>query len=211
MKYTQLLAIAALFTTAHAEEELPEIEGVDHDEEMKTMWYVDGIKGFYDGYYKSFYKHSISGEMKECLNNETIGNMIRFHQVLTHPLDLFKPENFGNDFNLLTEGTQILTDLHECKFFETFGDIKAQCAEDPDKCAMGQITQNLSKNMFVLIGKLTSLAELFGNFPSQNNDEFADQMYELGDDAGTLLRSLFDFSDGNDVPEQHHYSHHERD
>ena len=33
------------------------------------------------------------------------------------------------------------------------------CKENKDACKMEQITENLTKSMFVLMGKLTSMAE----------------------------------------------------
>ena len=58
---------------------------------------------------------------------------------------------------------------------------------------MSAITTNLTKNMFVLMGKLTSLAETLKGFPSTEEDEYNEQMRELGADAGTLLRVIYNF------------------
>ena len=56
---------------------------------------------------------------------------------------------------------------------------------------METITQNLTKNMFVLMGKLTGMAETLKSFPAEEEDEYREQMRELGSDAGTFLRVIF--------------------
>lgn len=38
--------------------------------------------------------------------------------------------------------------------------------------------------MFVLMGKLTGMAETLNDFPSEDPDEYKEQMRELGTDAG---------------------------
>ena len=173
------------------------------------MWYVDGVKGFYDGYYKSLYKRNMDSDMKKCLNEQTIQNMIKFGTILEHPMSIFS--NIQEDFNLFAEGSEIMTDLAECNFMGSFIDVKEFCSENADKCAFGSLAENLSKNMFVLIGKVTSLAEILKEFPAQSGDDFAEQMYQIGDNFGTLIRSVYDFKTAEEIsePVQHHtYSHH---
>lgn len=51
----------------------------------------------------------------------------------------------------------------------------------------------MSKNMFVLIGKMTSMAENLEGFPANENEKFKGQMHEFGQDAGTFTRVLFNF------------------
>jgi len=52
----------------------------------------------------------------------------------------------------------------------------------------------MSKNMFVLIGKMTSMAENLEGFPAKENEKFLEQMHEFGQDAGTFVRVLFNFN-----------------
>jgi hypothetical protein len=47
--------------------------------------------------------------------------------------------------------------------------------------------------MFVLIGKVTSLAETFKGFPASDPDAFKEQMKELGQDGGTFIRVIFNY------------------
>ena len=43
-----------------------------------TKWWVEGMKGYYDGYYKQFYKTRESESMAECLDLETTNNIIKW-------------------------------------------------------------------------------------------------------------------------------------
>ena len=43
-----------------------------------TEWNIAGVKGYYDGFYKAFYKKNMPDNMKNCLNTETVDNVITF-------------------------------------------------------------------------------------------------------------------------------------
>ena len=47
--------------------------------------------------------------------------------------------------------------------------------------------------MFVIVGKLSTLAETLKEFPADDVDEYKEQMREMGDDAGTTVRVIFNF------------------
>ena len=190
-----MIAVAGLVASAQAS-----------DANADVMWYVDGVKGFYDGFYKSLYKQNMSEDMKKCLNDETIGNMVDLAQTLKNPFTIFS--DFNKGMNLIKEGTEVLNDVQECKFLESWTDIDHFCKENRDDCALTKITENLSKNMFVLIGKMTSLAETMKEFPSPDAETYADQMYELGDDAGTFLRTMYNFHAPGESDSTPTYRHH---
>ena len=69
----------------------------------------------------------------------------------------------------------------------------SMCTHHPLDCLITKITENLSKNVFVLVGKLTSMAEVLQHFPSSNPEDFSEEMKEMGATAGTTLRVLFNF------------------
>ena len=64
------------------------------------------------------------------------------------------------------------------------------------------MASNVTQNMFVFIGRLTSFGEIMKEFPSNDVETFTDQMFQIGEDYGTCLRTLYDFhpvdSDNND-------------
>ena len=66
MKSIAIIGLASVFGAQSVEVETPKVEGLfdiftakASDPETKranTLYYIEGVKGYYDGYYKSFYK-----------------------------------------------------------------------------------------------------------------------------------------------------------
>ena len=104
-----------------------------------------------------------------------------------------KLTNMQEDFTLFTEASEVFENLASCRFEESVIDITKMCLADPDACLMPKLTENFTKNMFVLVGKCTSLAETMQNFPAKENGVFREQMKEFGEDAGTALRIIFNY------------------
>ena len=69
----------------------------------------------------------------------------------------------------------------------------SMCSKEPEECKVDKIIENLTKNMFVLMGKVTSMAESLKDFPATEDGEFKEQMREFGSDFGTFMRVLFNF------------------
>ena len=110
---------------------------------------------------------------------------------MADPFSIFT--NIGNleqDMNLFADGAEIMENLVKCKFEGPAFDLMHMCTAHPDECAGPTLIDNLTKNMFVLVGKITSLAETLKGFPANDNGDFKEQMQELGDDAGTVVRTL---------------------
>ena len=59
-----MIGMASVFGAQAVEVEQPQVEGfldifkkkTPEEIEANTKWYIEGAKGYYDGYYKSFYK-----------------------------------------------------------------------------------------------------------------------------------------------------------
>jgi len=123
--------------------------------------------------------------------------------MLFDPLAIFtKIFDFQHDMAEFAAFGSVYENLSRCKFEETVLDLLSLCTKHPDQCAFGNLMQNLSKNMFVLVGKVTSLGETFQGFPANDPQEFKEQMKELGEDAGTWVRVMFDYrKEQQDEPE----------
>merc|ERR1711990_993823 len=196
MKNFAVLALASVSALGMSAEE-------KQAQEDQMYVKLEGYKNFYDGYYRSFYKINSHETINEkCLDDTTIDNIVAFGDIIHHPFSVFDVSKIHEDLNLFAEGAEIMSDLSNCKFEQSVFDIMAMCKEkDEDgvsKCAMSVMTENLSKNMFVLMGKLTGMAETMKDFPAEDPDEYQMQMKELGSDAGTFLRTLYGFQ----TPEQ---------
>ena len=62
-----------------------------------------------------------------------------------------------------------------------------------EDCSFSKLIENFTQNMFVIVGKLSTLAETLKEFPADDIDEYKEQMREMGDDAGTTMRVIFNF------------------
>ena len=69
-------------------------------------------------------------------------------------------------------------------------------SDEPDlkpSCSFGIVLENFSKNAFILMGKGSTLAETWKEFPSENPDTLMVQSLEMGEDLGTFVRVGLDF------------------
>ena len=149
--------------------------------------------------------------MQKCLDKETLENIVTFENIIGNPMSAFGDVvDIQKDFNLFAQAAEIMENLSVCHFEQAPFDIMSLCAKDKKACDFGTITQNLSKDMFVLIGKMTSLAEILEDFPSKDRYDFEEQMSELGNTCGTWGRVMFNFHHPGEetAPAGHHYHHH---
>ena len=124
-------------------------------------------------------------------------------KILSDPLAIFTQIlDFKRDMQEMQHFGAIYENVSKCKFEESLLDILKMCTSHPDQCQVSVLLQNLSKNVFVLVGKATSLAETFKGFPSSENDEFREQMKELGQDTGTFIRVIFNYEKRDDDYQQ---------
>jgi len=173
-----------------------------------TLWYAEGIKEYYTGFYKSFYKQDLPEGSAECLNEETLDNILTFQGMMANPLQAFGTvADIQKDFNMFAQMAQIMENLSVCHYEKPAFDLLALCTKDKKACSMQAVTQNMSKDMFVLIGKMTSLAEVMQDFPSKDRLDFGEQMRELGATGGSWARVMFGYHHPGEKTE-HHYHHH---
>ena len=101
--------------------------------------------------------------------------------------------NIQKDFNVFADGAQIMENFGKCHLEGPAFDVLELCNTDAEACAPQKLLENLTKNMFVLVGKMTSMAETFKGFPATSRSDFKEQMMEVGDDFGTFGRVIFQF------------------
>ena len=176
----KFFALVALASASAVEVEPVDQEALKQAQDDALKLQLDGWKGFYDGYTRSFYKINSHETVNEnCLDDTTVDNIIAYSDIIHDPFSLLNFSKIHEDLNLFAEGAEIMSDLSNCKFEQSIFDIMAMCKEvDEDgvsKCAMSHITENLTKNMFVLIGKMTSLAETLQGFPDADPEQYEDR------------------------------------
>merc|ERR1719329_162500 len=109
---------------------------------------------------------------------------------------------------MFAQMAEIMENLSKCHFEESAFDIMTLCTKEPSACLLPKVTENLTKNMFVLIGKMTSLAETLQGYPSKETDVYEEQMRELGSTGGTWARVMFNFHQPGETVSEHKYHHH---
>ena len=125
-------AYAALMTAAT-------INAAEVDKnKLNTEWFIDGARGFYHSYYKSFYKTSEMPQgMEKCLDGETVDNLYKFEQMAFDPLgtaaDLV---DISKDLTLISEGSEAFFNLSNCHFETSVFDILGTCTAKPEACSI---------------------------------------------------------------------------
>jgi argininosuccinate lyase len=111
--------------------------------------------------------------MASCLDDETTQNMVNWGTIVLHPSYLTDNiMNFTQDFALATSGMEIAEDVMACHFEKSAYDLMTFCSSDATACTMSKLMENLSKNMFVIMGKMTSMAETMKDFPATDKRDF---------------------------------------
>merc|ERR1711998_140737 len=162
--------------------------------EETTSYVIDGIKGAYDGYYSAFYKSTLPKSMEKCLDESSIKDIVSAINILSDPIAIFTNIlDFSRDVKEFQAFASVFENLSNCPFEESAFDIFTMCTKQPGDCMFNKLMENLTKNMFVLVGKVTSLAETFQGFPAKDGAGFKEQMKELGQDAGTWVTVIFNY------------------
>merc|ERR1712017_56872 len=82
-----------------------------------TLWYASGIKGYYNGFYKSFYKMEMPEAAKKCLDKETVTNIIQFQTIMANPMGAMGDlVDIQKDFNMFAQMAEIMENLSVCHF-----------------------------------------------------------------------------------------------
>ena len=111
--------------------------------------------------------------MAECLDIETTGNIIKWGNVIADPMNLITNiANVQEDFNLFAEAAEIFENISKCHFEQSAFDVMHMCTQEPESCTMSKLMENVTKNMFVLMGKATSMAETLKDFPAPDKRDF---------------------------------------
>jgi len=130
-------------------------------------------------------------------------------------------ENSGDMFSIMGKAVNVLSNLNNCGFRQPYRDISEFCSvedeveeialkasskskkdvefddievEDNSLCTMGDMADNVTKNMFALMGKFSSLAELMKVFPAESDDELKQQTLEMGEDFGVFMKTALNFT-----------------
>ena len=129
-------------------------------------------------------------------------------------------ENNGDLFSVMGKAANVFSNLNACNFRQPYRDIGEYCHSEDEVeevvktlkastkdieiddieeaehtlCTMGDMMDNITKNMFALMGKFSQMAELMKEFPAESDDELKQQTLELGEDLGTFMKTALNFT-----------------
>ena len=146
MKYTALFAMASAATAAETSTD-------DADYLGTTLWAVEGLKGFQQGFYHEFYKEYLPEDEMHCISKDDVISMSHFYEKGTHYTEFLDPTKMSDDMTLLTDGGKLAADLMNCHFEQPALDIMSFCMKD-DACTFTTLQANLKEDrgIFTIIG-----------------------------------------------------------
>ena len=147
-------------------------------------YYLEGVKGLSEGFYHGLYKTRVS---TQCMNEETEKNI---EAVLDDLMDFSTIQS--KIFSLMGQITEIQQDMSECPFETVAIDMMQYCAAE-QACGFGSLAGSVQQNMFVLMGKFTSLSEVFSRGLPEDAAAVKLQGNQLGEDIGDIVQSLTGF------------------
>lgn len=183
-----VILIASVFAIVSAsnrsflrQEEPKEFKG---NETFSPIRMIKGMSNFYQGYVEGLTKQkSMKGQ---CFDENTMNNAFKL-------IEEIQTGDQSKLFQALPQILQIITSFSECNMSNPIMEKMMHCfnAQVPEpSCEFGHVTENISKNMFVIMGKFTDITTLISTFPATQETEFLEQCQQIGLDFGTILRVL---------------------
>ena len=155
-------------------------------EQNELDYVLQGGRGFYQGFQKGLYK--IEKVEDSCLNKEAEEKIVQlFGMILKQKFDMNKMMTLVADIMTITQSIQ------SCSV-RSISDIGDFCFHSGvNSCTPDKIADNVQKNLFVLMAKMTDISNLvMGGIPKD-----AEQAYQfgqtLGNDVGGLIRIMLGF------------------
>ena len=141
--------------------------------------YLQGARGFYYGFQQGLYK--LDKIEETCLSQAAEEKIVElFGLVVNMTLDISKM------MSLVGDVMQITSSLSTCNI-NTVSDLSTFCFQGGKNiCTPDKISENVQKNLFLLMAKFTDISNLMmGGIPKD-----ADGAYQFGRQAGLDIGSL---------------------
>ena len=151
------------------------------------LWWIDGIKGFSDGFHLSLY-----GSVDDaCLTPELQDWAVEINEDYKNPYTFWWLD-FSKDTELNHNLVSLADNYREhCSVYRLYKDLETFCRLDKAKCSDSAMSARFTQNMFKYIGQDIDLMALI--LPSDDKDQLASQMNKLGSDLGGFLNDVFEF------------------
>ena len=74
--------------------------------------------------------------------------------------------NIHEEFTVFDAWAEVLEDISECHFENSFLDLIHFCEPEDVDCSPSNLFHNASQNMFALLGKVTEIGQELSDFPN---------------------------------------------
>ncbi len=155
-------------------------------EQNELDFVLQGARGFYQGFQKGLYK--VEKIDDGCLSKEAEEKIVElFGMIINNKLDMNKMMSLVSDF------MTIFSSIQSCNV-HTFSDIGTFCFHDGTMtCTPDKIADNVQKNLFVIMAKMTDVSNLVMQGIPKNAEEAYSFGQTLGNDVGGLIRIVLGF------------------
>ena len=147
---------------------------------------LQGGRGFYQGFQMGLYK--IESVDDSCLSKEAETKIVElFGMIIKNKLDMNKMMSLVGDFMVISSSIQ------SCNV-HTISDVTSFCLTNGmNTCTPDKIAENVQKNLFLIMGKMTELSQIvMKGIPKQPEEAFTFGK-TLGLDTGSLMRIILGF------------------
>ena len=165
----------------------------DHDNSQdytdgKTEYYLNGIRGFWTGYMRGFYKDSKYALNERCLSINLSKNLHFLVDFVEGNQPIYKVVSFVTTF------AKVFNDNNENCGYQKFAlDMKEFCAKDEERCTLPVLSKHLTDKMFSLIGEINGIIAAVQSFPPEDKDDMYLDALEIGLDLGKVIRDVYDY------------------
>ena len=154
-------------------------------QDSPVYYYIQGAKGAWMGYQSGFYKNT-KKNVDNCLSDKVIEDVMDI-------VEFMQTFDQSKIFGLFGQGMEVFNSFQSCSIESSFNDVSTYCNVHPSACTGAALMDNVTKNMFVLMGKFTEVTSVLQEFPAETAAELYTQTSSLGNILGTTLRLLSGF------------------
>ena len=155
-------------------------------EQNELDYVLQGARGFYQGFQKGLYKAEKVDD--SCLSKEAEEKIVQlFGMIIQNKLDMNKMMTLVGDIMTITQS------ISSCNI-HTITDIGDFCFHEHQfTCTPDKISDNVQKNLFVIMAKVTDISNNVMTGIPKTGEEAFQFGQNLGNDVGALMRIILGF------------------
>ena len=184
-----LLAVIAIAVQGQLPSNQTNNGGEITDEDMiRVNIYIEGMRGFWTGFARSFYSDSRREVNQRCLSNDLADEIFFVVNFMEGKESLMQVVKF------VTTSSKILNDnMNYCGYSEAITSIESFCKLGINRCSPQKLIVNFSNNIFSEFVDMQGIAQILRQLPIKNKENAYLAMLQIGVDAGKFIRTIFKF------------------